>query len=139
MAHEDVLARLSEVDDEQLNTAHGEITGRINDLKPKVADRSLTPDELTELQALTDTFKQVGGEVTKRTEARDQAYAAIDETVAQVPDPEGEKPAEEQPAAEGEQAPESQAEQTEQPAEGEQATQTAAPAEATAQSPARRS
>lgn len=132
MAYDDVLANLSEVDDERLSTAHGEITGRINELRPKVSDRSLTNDELTELQSLTDTFGQVNGEVQTRQQRRDEAYAAIDETVAQVPDPaaEGEQPAEEQPTAEGEQ-PEEPVE--EQPAAGENASESAAEAAPTSQ------
>lgn len=127
MAYDDVLANLGEVDDERLNSAHGEITGRINELRPRVADRSLSPDELTELQSLTETFGQVNGEVQNRQTRRDEAYAAIDETVAQVPDPaaESEQPAEEQPAAEQEPA---EAEPQEQPAAGDQQSESAAEA-----------
>lgn len=117
MAYDDVLTNLGEVDDERLNSAHGEITGRINELRPRVADRSLTNDELTELQSLTETFGQVNGEVQTRQQRRDDAYAAIDETVSQVPDPaaETEQPADTEapgePAAEAEQPGEPQAEQ----------------------------
>lgn len=113
MAYDDVLANLGEVDDERLNSAHGEITGRINELRPRVADRSLTNDELGELQSLTETFGQVNGEVQTRQQRRDDAYAAIDETVSQVPDPaaETEQPAdtEGEPTAEAEQPAEPQA------------------------------
>lgn len=126
MAYDDVLANLAEIDDDKLTSAHDEITGRIRELKPKVADRSLSPDELTELQALSDTYKQVGGEVTKRGEARDQAYAAIDETVAQVPD--GEQPDEQAGAETAEQPAE-----PEQPADGDTQSEPAAQAAPTQQ------
>lgn len=124
MAFDDVLANLSEVDDDRLNSAHGEITARINELRPRVADRSLTNDELTELQSLTDTFGQVNGEAQSRQQRRDEAYAAIDETVAQVPDPAADPDQPEQPAEgeeQPEQPPEPETEQpVEQPAGGEQ-------------------
>ncbi|MDN5919081.1 MAG: major capsid protein [Pseudonocardia sp.] len=105
MAYDDVLANLSEVDDDRLGTAHGEITARINELRPKAKDRTLTPEELTELQELSETFKQVNGESGRRGEQRDQAYAAIDEAVSLIPDGEQAEQAEE-PAAEAEDTPE---------------------------------
>lgn len=131
MAYDDVLADITNVDDERLNSAHTEITERINQLRPKVADRSLTPDELAELQGrdgqpgLAELYQQVNGEVQGRQQRTDEAYQAAEATLADVPDPNAEP-------AEGEQPAEAEAaEQAETPEPGQQeqaATDTAADA-----------
>lgn len=124
MAWDDVLADLANIDDEKLTTAHGEIVGRINELRPKAKDRTLTDDELTELQGLSETYQQVNGQVTERQQRRDEAYNAADAALADIPDPaaETEEPAEAE-GAEGEE-PERKPQPSDTPAEGaEQATQ----------------
>lgn len=92
--YDEVVANLTEVDDDTLNSAHGEAKARITELRPKIADRTLTGDELAELAGLRDAYTALDGEAKARTERREAAYAAAEELAASVPD-EQEQPAEE--------------------------------------------
>lgn len=117
MAWDDVLQDLTTVDDDRLHTARDEMAARINELRPKVADRSLTDDELTELQELSQTYQQVDGQATERQTRRDEQYAAADQALANIPEPGSEQPADgEEPADDT-------------PAEGGDTDTTEAPAE----------
>ena len=111
--YDEVIGNLTEVDDDTLNSAHGEARARITELRPKVADRSLTAEELNELVGLKESFTALDGEAKARTERREAAYAAAQQLVDSVPedepqpeqpgtetpDPQHEQPVEPQPAA----------------------------------------
>lgn len=115
MAWDDVLQDLTGIDDDRLGTAHGEVLARIQELAPKVKDRSLTDDELTELTSLRQNLDQMGAERDGRNQRREEAYAAADAAVADIPEP----GTEQQPAEEPE--------PTEEPSESD--TPAEAPAE----------
>lgn len=84
--YDELLTNLAEVDDDTLNSAHGEAKARITELKPKVADRSLSDEELAELVDLKPAFTQLHSEVGARTARREAAYAAADELAASLPE-----------------------------------------------------
>src|SRR4051812_34572492 len=112
--YDEVTANLPEVDDDTLNSAHGEAKARIAELRPKVADRSLSADELAELASLKDEFTALNDEVKGRHERTEAAYAAAQELIDSVPEPD-DAPAEAEstdtpaePVAEEEAAPEPQ-------------------------------
>jgi hypothetical protein len=114
--YDEVIGNLNEVDDDTLNSAHGEARARITELKPKVADRSLTAEELDELVSLRDSFTALDGEAKARTERREAAYAAAQQLVDSVPEDEPEQPGTETPDPQHEQPVEPQpAEPVEEP------------------------
>lgn len=100
MAWDDVLQDLTGIDDDRLGTAHGEVLARIQELAPKVKDRTLTDEELTELTSLRQNFDQMGAERDGRAQRREEAYAAADAAVADIPEP----GTEQQPAEDPEQS-----------------------------------
>lgn len=110
--YDEVIANLAQVDDDALNSAHGEAKARIAQLRPKVADRSLSAEELEELVGLKDAFTQLNTEVTGRRERTEAAYGAADELLSLVPEDEGTAEA---PAAAVEQPAEPVVEQVEEP------------------------
>lgn len=87
--YDEVIANLTGVDDDTLNSTHSEAKARITELRPKVADRSLTADELSELVSLKDAFTALNTEVTGRAARREEAYSAAESLLAEVPEDEG--------------------------------------------------
>lgn len=88
MKYDEIVSNIGQVDEDQLVAAHGEAKARIAELAPKVADRSLTPDELTELRALKAAYTSMHAEVATRTEARDAAYGEVGDVADLIADPE---------------------------------------------------
>lgn len=80
--YDEVIGHLSEVDDDTLNSTHAEAKARIAELRPKITDRSLSAEELSELAGLKDAFTAMNGEVGQRSEKREADYAAADELAA---------------------------------------------------------
>lgn len=104
--YDEVIANLSQVDDDTLNSTHAEAKSRISELRPKIADRSLSSGELTELAGLKDAFTQLNAEVTARADRREAAYGAADELAALVDEPaDGVRHPEGDPDEEGEKTP----------------------------------
>jgi hypothetical protein len=85
--YDEVVNRLTEVDDDTLHATHSEAKARIAELRPKIADRSLSSDELGELAGLKDAFTSLNGEVGARAEKREADYAAADELASLTDEP----------------------------------------------------
>lgn len=73
--HEGVLADVTAAEPDALETAHGELTARIGELRPRVEDQSISPAELAELRSLAEGYRAVNGERTSRQQAREEGMA----------------------------------------------------------------
>lgn len=99
--HTDVIADPTAAGDDRLSTVHGEMQARIDALRPKVADRSISNDELSDLTGLAENFRAVDGEMRGRAERREQGLSQLDSFFAEhdtdapgVDTAEGEQPTE---------------------------------------------
>jgi hypothetical protein len=90
MAYTDVLDRLAEATDEELAAARDEILAAVADYREAVEARTVSPEQLQEIEALGDAHRAVSGELNTRGEAASERADRAAGLLSEVAEPEQE-------------------------------------------------